>query len=239
MADRLDPLRALAHRLPFGMATGRWLHRLADPELRERHRLMWRQGDDLLQPFTDTAEDRYPELFDTLAERLAHLPAPRVLSFGCANGAELRALRRRIPKAELTGIDISPRQIALARRRDTTSQYRIAAAPHPDDRFDAVLALAVLRDGRLEHDRPDDCAAVLPFAKFAKTIAALDAALMPGGWLAVWHAQFRFADSNAASRYDADPFRMPGPDQDLLWGPDNRRLDGVSEPRVLFRKRSV
>lgn len=238
MADRLDPLRILARRIPFGMAAGRWLHRLVDPELRDRDRLMRKHKEVLLQPFTDTAEDRYPALFDALTERLAHLPAPRILSFGCANGAELRALKRRIPLAVLTGIDISPRQIGLARDTIGEAELRVAALPRKDDRFDAILALAVLRDGRLEHERPGDCSAILPFAKFAATVAALDAALVRGGWLAVWHAHFRFADTESAAGFDADTFRMPEPGQELLWGPDNRRLEGIDEARVLFRKRS-
>lgn len=239
MADRLDPLRTLARRVPFGMAAGRWLHRVVDPDLRERERLLRSQGQDLLQPFTDTAEDRYPELFDAIAERLAHLPEPRILSFGCASGAELCALRRRMPGARLTGIDINPREIARARRADPQSDYRITAAPLANDRFDAILALAVLRDGRLEHQKPDDCSAILPFARFERALAGLDAVLEPGGLLAVWHAHFRFADTGSAVNYEADRFRMPEPGQDLLWGPDNRRLDEVSEPRVLFRKRPV
>ena len=41
---------------------------------------------------------------DALAERLAGLPEPRILSFGCSSEVEVRALRSRLPQARITGI---------------------------------------------------------------------------------------------------------------------------------------
>ena len=236
MHDALEPLRRIARTVPGGMAAGRWLRRMLSPELRAVAKLRKRHSGVLFQPFPDTFEERYPALFDALARRLAHLPAPRVLSFGCSSGAELRALRKRMPQAQLTGIDLNPRALAQARAADPTSEYREAAAPRPGERFDAVMALAVFRHGELEAQRPDDCGAILPFARFAQGIAALDAVLEPGGWLAIWHAHFRFTDTPTAAGYTIDALRLANPAQDILWGPDNRRLDGVSEPAVLFRK---
>lgn len=239
--DRLEPLRALARGLPGGMALGRWLRRMADPELREIERLRRTEAGRLLQPFPDTYEDRYPALFDALAERLAHLEAPRLLSFGCSSGAEVRALRRRLPAARITGIDLNRRALARARAADTDprSTYRLAAAPDPAERFDAVLAMAVFRHGELEARRPDSCAAVLPFARFEQGVAALDRVLEPGGWLAIGNAHFRLADTALAAGYAADPLRCGDlPPQALLYGPDDCRLDGVVEPAVLFRKLS-
>jgi cyclopropane fatty-acyl-phospholipid synthase-like methyltransferase len=221
------------------MALGRWLHRWIDPELRSVERLRRTRPDELFQPFATTSNDRYPALFDALAERLAHLPAPRILSFGCSTGEEVRALRARMPHARIIGIDLNPRSIEIARTNDRhpLSEYRIAGAPRADDRFDSVLALAVFRHGTLEAGRPDNCAAILPFARFAAGIAMLDAVLEPGGWLAVWNAHFRFADTRTAAKYARDPLAMTGqPPLDLLYGPDNRRLDGITEDAVLFSK---
>ena len=237
--DGLEPLRAAARRLPGGMALGRWLRRLTNPELREIARLQRAEAERLFQPFPDTCEDRYPQLFDALTERLAGLETPRILSFGCSSGAEVRALRRRLPAARITGLDLNRRALtkAIAADRDPRSSYRQAAAPDPDERFDAVLAMAVFRHGELEAARPASCAAVLPFARFAEGVAALDRVLVPGGWLALYNAHFRLADTPAAASYDPDPLRMTDhPPQELLYGPDDHRLNGVSEAVVLFRK---
>ena len=225
--------------VPGGMRVGRWLHRLVDPELRSVERLRRSGTGELFQPFATTSEDRYPQLFDALAERLAHLPSPRILSFGCSTGEEVSAMRQRMPHARIVGIDLNPRSIGIARRRDPNplSDYRVASAPQDPDRFDAVLALAVFRHGLLESERPGDCAARLPFPRFAEGVAKLDAVLEPGGWFALWNAHFRFADAPAAAQYVRDPWSMQDqPPLQLLYGPDNRRLDGITEDAVLFRK---
>lgn len=232
-------LRRVARGLPGAMALGRLVRRTFDPDLREIFRLQRQDAARLLQPFPDTFEERYPQLFDTLAARLAHLPAPRILSFGCSSGAEVRALRRRLPAARIVGLDLNRRMIAQARAadRDPRSAYRLADAPLPDERFDAILAMAVFRHGELEAARPASCAAVLPFARFAEAIARLDGQLDPGGWLALYYAHFRLHDTPTAAHYTADPLRMTDhPPQTLLYGPDNQRLTGTEEAAVLFRK---
>ena len=237
MADRFEPLRRIARLVPGGMALGRWLRRLADPELREIYRL---QGQEpaLLQPFPDTAEERYPDLFDALAERLAALPAPRILSFGCSSGAEVRALKQRMPGARIVGLDLNRRALARARAADPQGDYRLAGTPQPGERFDAVLAMAVFRHGELELQRPDSCTRYLPFARFAEGLAMLDAVLEPRGWLALYNQHFRLSDTRLAARYRAEDLTMAEP-LTLLYGPDDRRLDGVSETAALFRKLEV
>lgn len=230
-------LQPLARKVPGGMSLGRVLYRWIDPERRAIHALRQRDDITLFQPFPTTAEDRYPELFDALALRLAGLPQPRILSFGCANGAEVRALRRRIPDARITGIDINPHALKHARQSDLDprSSYRCADRPPPGERFDAILALAVFRHGMIEENRPQDCAAILPFNRVAEGIARLDAALEPGGWLAICNAHYRFCDFAASSGYSADPLQFGQP-QSLLYGPDNKRLADATYADVLFHK---
>lgn len=229
---------AAARRTPGAPQIGRLIKRMFDADLRAVHRVRATPG--AFQPWPQTGENRYPQLFDALAQRLAPLPAPRILSFGCSTGEEVRALRRRLPHARITGIDINPRAIAKARAADDhpLSGYRHAAAPDPADRFDAVLALAVLRHGDLEAFQPDDCSAIMPFARFAEGVAMLDACLADGGWLAVFNAHFRFCDTPLAARYAADPFRMTDANTppDVIWGADNRRIHGQPYAQVLFRK---
>lgn len=233
----LEPLRQLARLVPGGMALGRWLRRLADPDLREIARLQRDEAGALLQPFPDTCEERYPELFDALAKRLGTLPAPRILSFGCSSGAEVRAMRRRLPNARIVGLDLNRRALACAMRAAPAGDYRCAAAPQPGERFDAILAMAVLRHGQLESERPERSTAVMPFTRFSETVAMLDAALEPGGWLAIGHAHFRFADCPAAARYAADPQDFSDLSEPaLLYGPDDQRLAPPGTIAVLHQK---
>lgn len=237
-------LRRLAKWLPGARALARLARRLLSPDHREIHRLQRDERGRLLQPFPTTSDDRYPRLFDALAERLAAVAQPRILSFGCASGEELRALRRRIPQARIVGIDLNRRAIAAAQAADPNplSEYRCDGAPRADDRFDAVLALAVFRHGELALHRPPDCSAILPFARFAEGLEQLDRVLEPGGWLLLYNQHFRLADTALAASYDADPLRAePGNGQlrglTLLYGPDDQRIEGACETAVLFRKR--
>lgn len=197
-------------------------------------------GGQLLQPWTDTAEDRYPELFDALAERLAGIESPRILSFGCSTGAEVRALRSRMPRALITGIDINARSVRMARKADPSplSIYRVAGAPSPEERYDAVLALAVLRHGSLG-TAPDSCADILPFNRVLRTVTALDAVLTDGAWLAIWNAHFSLRDMPMWPRYADSGLRLSGTaGQSPIYGPDNGLCAGREEHAVLFRKAS-
>lgn len=236
--DRLEAIRRLARRIPGGMEAGRWLHRLIDPELRSIYRTRREHAGELYQVSPFTAENRYPELFDALAARLAGIAEPRILSFGCSNGAEVRALRSRLPQAWITGVDANRMNIALARKADRhpRSLYIHATVIAPEPQFDAVLAMAVFRRGTLEREQPNSCEAELPFTRFEEGVAMWDACLKPRGWLAIWNAQFRFADTQLASHYSIDPFRLSVEPQTLLYGPDNRRLSDASYSEILFRK---
>ena len=232
-------LRTMLKRLPGARASANWLRRLLVPHHREIHRLRSAEAARLLQPFPTTSEDRYPELFDALAARLAGVAQPRILSFGCSSGEEVRALRMRMPQARIVGIDLNRLMIAKARAADPAhaGDYRCDGAPQPGECFDAVLALAVFRHGELEAQRPDSCTAILPFARFEQGLALLDAHLVPGGWLALYNQHFRLADTALAASYVADPLRLTGHEPlTLLYGPDDRRIDGACEVSALFRK---
>lgn len=230
--------RGFLRRVPLARRLFRWWRQ---PDLAAIER---RQARDtklaVMQPWTTTAEDRYPALFDRLAELMVSVDAPRVLSFGCAGGEEVRALRQRLPDAVLIGIDVNPRAIARARRADrhARSDYRVADRPPPGEAFDAVLALAVFRHGALERDRRETCTDVLPFATAADCFARLDAVLKPGGVLAWGHAHVRLADLPGAERYTLiETFEELEPST-WLYGPDDRRIEGATAAGGLFRKRS-
>ena len=97
--------------------------------------------------------------------------------------------------------------------------------------------MAVFRHGVLEEKRPDNCASILSFARFSEGISMLDCGLEPDGWLAMYNGHFRFSDTLVANGYAVDSFRMADqPPLDLLYGPDNCRLEEQSYDEVLFRK---
>jgi 2-polyprenyl-3-methyl-5-hydroxy-6-metoxy-1,4-benzoquinol methylase len=106
-----------------------------------------------------------PPLLDLLGE----LTGQTVLDAGCGEGYLARVLASR--GASVTGIDLAPRLIEDARRKDPdgTIEYRLAdlSQPLPDDigRFDAIASYLVLNDVR-------------DYRGFARTLASV---LKPGG----------------------------------------------------------
>lgn len=217
---------------------------LADPDRRAIARMKRTHSSAILQPWPTTCEDRYPEIFTALDAHLWTLANPRILSFGCSDGSEVRSLRRWFPNARIVGLDPNPAMIRTARAH-------LALHPDPDisyieaadvgvlegHMFDAILAMAVFRHGALESQAPTSCSALLPFSRFAQTVAALDRHLAPGGWLTIWNAHFRFSDTPVASRYHARSLRFTRADpMTLLYGPDDARMDG-SYSDAMFLKR--
>ena len=138
-------------------------------------------------------------LLPPLLELLGDIAGRQVLDAGCGEGYLARALAAR--EAHVTGIDLSPRLIELARGRDPGGsidfQVGDLSQPQPDaaGRFDAVGSYLVLND-------------VADYRGFAATLAA---SLKPGGRLALafnnpysavtdLHVTDYF-DSGAVSRY--------------------------------------
>lgn len=201
----------------------------------------------LFQPWNDTCDDRYPDVFDFLAR---HLPAGddvHVLSFGCSTGEEVFSLRRALPAAHLKGIDISRGNVAECRRRlHRLDEHRIefvragSVGAEPDGCYDAVLCMAVFRHGSLaEVGAGGRCDHLLAFDAFAESIAELVRCLKPGGFLVVEHSNFRVADTAAADQLDVVLRRpLDGSDRRTpIFGADNRRLPPSGEHvDLIFRK---
>jgi SAM-dependent methyltransferase len=198
----------------------------------------------LYQPFGTTSEDRYPAIFALARERVEDGPDVRILSFGCATGEEVFSLRRYFPLAAIQGIDISPRNIAVCRRRlaegaDKRIAFAVAssAAGELAASYDAIFAMAVFRHGDLNVPSPparcDDC---IRFADFEQSVTDLTRVLKPGGLLAIQHAMFRFSDTRAASGFDT--LLSAGPDENWpIYSMDNNLLPGPEETGMVFKKR--
>lgn len=239
----ITTLRTGLLAVPHVRSTLAKMRELADPDLRAIARVRKAYAGHLLQPWPTTCEDRYPEIFTALDAHLWTIANPRILSFGCSDGSEVRSLRRWFPNARIVGLDPNPAMIRigrahLARHPDPGISYIEAADVEAleDRKFDAILAMAVFRHGRLESEAPQSCADILPFARFGQTVSALDRHLVPGGWLAIWNAHFRFCDLQIAERYEARTLRFSRAEpMTLLYDKDNNRIDGPY-CEAMFRK---
>jgi hypothetical protein len=200
----------------------------------------------LFQPFNDTSEDRYPEVFTWLQGEIEDSENVRLLSFGCSVGDEVFTLRNYFPNAYVVGIDISRGNISECRRRqqrqgDKRMHFVRAASGdrEPNGDYDAVLCMAVFRHGNLGYSRPSSCEGHITFEAFDATVTQLARCLKVGGFLVVEHSNFRFRDSSSASQFDVVGMRhLPEYDRPTpLYGPDNLLLADQEYEEVIFRKK--
>lgn len=107
-------------------------------------------------------------------------PGTRLLEIGCGVGAVLGILADAFPCLQLTGVDVEPAQIAMARERLADADLFVADGrdlPFPNGSFDHVWIEFVL-----EHMKPVQAREVLAEARRV---------LMPGGRLTAIEADYR------------------------------------------------
>lgn len=161
----------------------------------------------LLQPSGYTEPDRYPRIFSVMSLALRNVPAPKVLSYGCSVGDEIIALSRYIPNAHITGVDILPWNIDKSKKRTRSLQnIELYVADWPDkfpnDYFDAIFCMAVLRHQAITAAVPFCCIDILSFEQFARFVTELARCVRVGGYLIIWNSQFRFRDTEVFSQFE-------------------------------------
>jgi 2-polyprenyl-3-methyl-5-hydroxy-6-metoxy-1,4-benzoquinol methylase len=212
------------------------------PEWRLARSRRWQAQSGLFQPWPFTRPNRHPDFFDVVASRLADAEDLRILSFGCATGEEAFALASRLPRARIDGIDINLACIKKARRRMPSALKRRVhfaqgdSVPDTPHRYDAILCLSVLRHARLDAERPESCADILPFSRYLAMIESFDRALKPGGLLLLWGANFLFTDTPVAARYQHIPVEGREGKCGAIYGPDNRLRDMDHHRLWVFEK---
>jgi SAM-dependent methyltransferase len=214
-------------------------------ELRRRLRRPVRER---FQPYPHTLPDRYPWLFDFAAGALDGVPAPRLLSFGCSRGDEVFALRRRLPGADIRGLDIDAGNIAacLARSlplQDDRLSFEAASntRAEPSRHYDAIFCLAVLCHGDLTSPKPAPRSEpLLRFADFERTVADLARCLRPGGLLFLHTTNFRFCDTAVSAGFDTVLEALPEQlAPDVLFDREGALMPGERYFPVGFRKRAA
>lgn len=150
------------------------------------------------------------------------------LSYGCSTGEEVFSLAQYLPQARIKGVDINRHCLRVAHRalqshKTPHVSFAHARSPtvEPTAFYDAVFCLSVLRHGKLEGERPENSSKIMPFARFAGAIAALDRVIKPGGYLILWGSHFRFADTPQYSDYTPVLTLPDRSDPSPLYGPDN------------------
>jgi 2-polyprenyl-3-methyl-5-hydroxy-6-metoxy-1,4-benzoquinol methylase len=194
----------------------------------------------LLQPANKTCEDRYPRIFRIIRDKLGNCPELRLLSFGCSTGEEVFTLRQYFPNAEIKGIDINPRNIAICQRRlrsrrDERLSFQVGDSPVGEETasYDAIFCMAVLRHGGI--GAAARCDHLIRFSDYERIVSDLARCVRVGGFLIMRHSNFRFGDTKVATRFDELLSMLRGPTPTFDRG--HCRVEGAEYEGVIFYKR--
>jgi SAM-dependent methyltransferase len=222
----------------------RWLRRLALD--RVYRNVMWLylvRPKGAFQPFNDTLEDRYPQIFNFVQSELGAEKKIAIMSYGCSTGDEVFSLRRYFPHATIKGIDINPGNISVCRRRlrqspdaDIAFATAHSTAAEPSGGYDAIFAMAVLRHGSLGLPGVPRCDHLIRFDAFAHVVSDFARCLKTGGLLIIRHSNFRLCDAPAGRAFETI-LQLPSGPGTPLFGPDNRVLADCEYPDTVFRKK--
>lgn len=203
-------------------------------------RALRRPMSDRFQPYSYSLPDRYPLVFRFAADELGDGENLRLLSFGCSRGQEVASLRRYFPRAHIKGLDIDRRNIAICRRLNLKNvKFAVASSTEAEraEAYDAVFCLAVLCHGdlRISETPPSNCARLIKFADFDKTVSSFSRCLKIGGLLFVNASNFRFADASVASNFNV-VLRAENPDGGPYYDRTNSLLIDTRYHEIGFRK---
>jgi hypothetical protein len=106
----------------------------------------------------------------------------------------------------------------------------------PSAHYDAIFCMAVLRHGALADPGIECCDHLIRFEDFAAAVADFSPCLKPGGLLVIRFSNFRLADAPAGKDFECI-LAVDSPPVSIF-GPDNRRLSGVTYPDTVFRKKA-
>jgi chemotaxis methyl-accepting protein methylase len=144
---------------------------------------------------TATCYNRHPDIFTQAKNLLKTRKAtPRVLSFGCSSGEEVRTLKTENPSWEVHGADVNVEYLHRAQKADPKGYYVSDARELEPASYDAIFCMSVLC-------RFQSPASEFPFHAFLEALQVLATLLKPGGLLVLYNAQYDLRQSPEMLKY--------------------------------------
>lgn len=114
-----------------------------------------------------------------LAEWLSsHVPSPaKILDFGCGDGTMTHSVKNHFPKAELFGVDPSPKSIEEAQRNFNGITFSVNSDEYPQLDFKTYFFDLIFSAGVFHH---------IPFQNHDGYLQELIRILKPGGYLVIF-----------------------------------------------------
>lgn len=210
---------------------------LTNSRLRVELFAKWKNKSDYHQISTYTVNNRYPLIFKESANYLKYKESPKLISFGCSTGEEVRTLGEYLPNAIIYGIDINKWCIKQSIKQNRTTHHffyhRLSKEFERIPQVDAIFCMAVFQktDDRTPTKKTSD--KLFTFQSFEKEIILLDKKLKKSGLLIIDFSDFNFIDTVVAYKYvplDFEKNRLLR--RSPLFDKNNKR---VADEKYLYR----
>ncbi len=195
----------------------------------------------IIQTASTTFMDRHPDIFEFLKLQFGD-KSIRILSFGCSTGEECFSLRKYLPNAHITGVDINPTSIETAKKsslRDDRMEFLNITLNELEnlEKFDAIVGLSVFCKNPEAHEL-QDISSIYPFFRFNDAISILDSMINSKGFLILRSSNFRMRDTDVFKKYDLIDFENRRQPLDFpKFDSNNRRLKDYLEIEEFFQKK--
>lgn len=157
------------------------------------------------QVSTFTQNNRYPLIFEQCTKYLRFFAMPKILSFGCSTGEEVKTLNDYMPHATIIGVDINEWCINQCRKNNTSPFHffysRISKEFENLQDLDAIFCMAVFQRTENRVNKNNTKAIGFSFEQFEREIILLDSKLKLKGLFIIDNADFNFMDTLVANRY--------------------------------------
>lgn len=159
------------------------------------------------QVSTASHENRYPKIFNALANSVLDNSSLKILSYGCSDGYETLDLARNyFHLAQIVGCDIDKEALRIAKKHNPLPS-RISYIESNQDEllknspFDIITCMAVLcrwPETRLI----ENCEEIYSFEKFSETIEYLTSLLSDKGILCVYNSNYLVSDTKLIANFE-------------------------------------
>lgn len=154
---------------------------------------------------TFTQRDRYPLIFKECKNYLQNVGSPKILSFGCSTGEEVKTLGEYLPAATIVGVDMNNWCIKQCRKNNHHSSHffyhRLSQEFQESKDFDVIFCMAVFQKTENRINKENNTTSGFSFEQFEKEIMFLNDKLKTNGLLIIDHADFNFTDTAVAAYY--------------------------------------
>lgn len=149
-----------------------------------------------------TKYDRYPIIFKECINYFKD-KSPKILSFGCSNGTEVKTLRELYFKDSIIhGVDISHEMISACNNLNLDNNILFFHSDEVrNETYDLIFCMSVLcRWPQTQFLK--DCSTEYTFDQFESQLIQLDKQLNPGGLLVIYNSNFMLSDSFLSNTYE-------------------------------------